>query len=202
MASSHATPTVSRARRSSGWTSVPPNSAIDWSPRSGGPARRADGSVADASHSAPKMMWIRDHEPRYGRHDDAGARRIVCVAPPTGSRSGRRERVVHDGVRRHPRRFDGTVFAADLIRPYALGLAGRPKWSARCCPRLRSSVSASCAVVVGTGDEHAASVGAGAIEPGFVVDLPAPPNRHDGNRGTGATRLFPRRTAMPCPVHG
>ena len=30
---------------------------------------------------------------------------------------------------------------------------------------------ATCAVVVGTGDEHAASVGAGAIEPGVVVDV-------------------------------
>ena len=58
-------PTVSRcARRSSGWTSGPPSSAIDWSPRSGEEllAERT-GLVADASHSAPKMMWIRDHEP-------------------------------------------------------------------------------------------------------------------------------------------
>ena len=30
---------------------------------------------------------------------------------------------------------------------------------------------ATCAVVVGTGDEHAASVGAGAIEPGVIVDV-------------------------------
>ena len=65
-ASSRATPTVSRcARRSSGWTSGPPSSAIGWSPRSGTEllAERT-GLVADASHSAPKMMWIRDHEPQ------------------------------------------------------------------------------------------------------------------------------------------
>ena len=36
---------------------------------------------------------------------------------------------------------------------------------------------ATCAVVVGTGDEHAASVGAGAIESGVVVDVTGPRNR-------------------------
>jgi xylulokinase len=59
------------------------------------------GLVADASHSAPKMMWIRDHEPPHG---DARAGRLVSAAPPDRlARPGRRERVVHDGVRRRPR---------------------------------------------------------------------------------------------------
>ena len=65
------------------------------------------GLVADASHSAPKMMWIRDHEPSvWQRCGDAGAGRVVSAASPDRlSRPGRRERVVHDGVRRHPRRL-------------------------------------------------------------------------------------------------
>ena len=63
------------------------------------------GLVADASHSAPKMMWIRDHEPSgLAAHGDARAGRVVSAASPDRlSRPGRRERVVHDGVRRHPR---------------------------------------------------------------------------------------------------
>src|SRR5258705_10861899 len=45
---------------------------------------------------------------------------------------------------------------------------------------------ASCAVVVGTGDEHAASVGAGAIEAGVVLDVTGTPE--------------PGTTASPTPV--
>ena len=65
------------------------------------------GLVADASHSAPKMMWIRDHEPvRLAACGDTCARRVISAASPDRhSRPGRRERVVLDGVRRHPRRF-------------------------------------------------------------------------------------------------
>ena len=96
------------ARRSSGWTNGPPSSAIGWSPRSGADllAERT-GLVADASHSAPKMMWIREHEPHgLAARGDAGAGRVVCAAPPHRlARPGCRERVVHDGVRRHPRRL-------------------------------------------------------------------------------------------------
>ena len=103
-ASSHAMPSAHRcARRSSGWTNGPPTSATGWC-RRWGPNVLAErtGLVADASHSAPKMMWIRDHEPQVWQR--------AAVLAPVGSyvlhhlsrlaRPGRRERVVDDGVRR------------------------------------------------------------------------------------------------------
>ena len=58
------------------------------------------GLVADASHSAPKMMWIRENEPQVWQR--------TAMLAPVGSyvlhhlsgiaRSGRRQCVVDDGV--------------------------------------------------------------------------------------------------------
>ncbi len=66
-------------------------------------------------------------------------------------------------------------------------------------------LSAACAVVVGTGDEHAASVGAGAIEPGVVVDVTGTAEPVTtvafGSRPRSA-RAWWRPTATRCPVRG
>ena len=60
------------------------------------------GLVADASHSAPKMMWIRENEPQsLAAVGNARSRRIVCAASSFGiTCPGCRECVVDDGVRR------------------------------------------------------------------------------------------------------
>ena len=99
-----ATPTARRcARRSSGWTSGPPEQCDQLVSAVGSEllAERT-GLVADASHSAPKMMWIRDNEPEvWHQRGHAGSRRIVCTASSFGlARPGCRQRFVDDGVRR------------------------------------------------------------------------------------------------------
>ena len=64
------------------------------------------GLVADASHSAPKMMWISDNEPevwqraRCSRPSDR-----MCCTIFRFARPGCRERVVDDGVRRRQGRL-------------------------------------------------------------------------------------------------
>ena len=134
------------------------------------------GLVADASHSAPKMMWIRDHEPAVWH-------RATMLAPVgsyvlhhlTGSHAqdaaNASSTMVYDVTRGD---FDAALCSAADLDPAMLPPL-RP--STEVVGALRPDVASefglptNCAVVVGTGDEHAASVGAGAIEPGVVVDV-------------------------------
>jgi xylulokinase len=134
------------------------------------------GLVADASHSAPKMMWIRDHEPQVWRS-------TATLAPVgsyllhrlTGSHAqdaaNASSMMVYDVSRG---RFDESLCAAADLDP-SMFAPVRP--STEVVSTLRPDIASefglpvSCAVVVGTGDEHAASVGAGAIEAGVVVDV-------------------------------
>ncbi len=134
------------------------------------------GLVADASHSAPKMMWIREHEPSVWQH--------AAMLAPVGSyvlhhlsgthaqdAANASSTMVYDVTRGD---FDAELCAAADLDPAMLPPV-RP--STEVVGTLRPGVAAefglptSCAVVVGTGDEHAASVGAGAIESGVVVDV-------------------------------
>ena len=134
------------------------------------------GLVADASHSAPKMMWIRENEPPVWQ-------RTAVLAPVgsyllhhlTGSHAqdaaNASSTMVYDVAKGD---FDAELCAAADLDPAMLAPV-RP--STEVVGTLRPDVAAElgltggCAVVVGTGDEHAASVGAGAIEPGVVVDV-------------------------------
>jgi xylulokinase len=134
------------------------------------------GLVADASHSAPKMMWIREHEPAVWQ-------RAAMLAPVgsyllhhlTGAQAqdaaNASSTMVYDVTRNE---FDDDLCAAAGLDRAMLPPV-RP--STEVAGTLRQDVAeelglpARCAVVVGTGDEHAASVGAGAIEAGVVVDV-------------------------------
>jgi xylulokinase len=134
------------------------------------------GLVADASHSAPKMMWIRENEPQVWQ-------RAAMLAPVgsyvlhhlSGSHAqdaaNASSTMVYDVAKGD---FDTELCEAAGLDPATLPPV-RP--STEVVDTLRPDVAAelglpvTCAVVVGTGDEHAASVGAGAIEPGVVVDV-------------------------------
>ncbi len=134
------------------------------------------GLVADASHSAPKMMWLRDNEPEvwhnaatlapvgsYVLHHLSG-----CHAQDAANASSTMVYDVANGD------FDTELCEAAGLDPAMLPVV-RP--STDVVGTLRPAVAAelglpaSCVVVVGTGDEHAASVGAGAIGRGVVVDV-------------------------------
>ena len=134
------------------------------------------GLVADASHSAPKMMWIRDHEPPVWQ-------RTATLAPVgsyllhhlTGSHAqdaaNASSTMVYDVARGD---FDESLCTAAQLDP-SMFAPVRPSTEVvgTLLPHVASEfgLPANCAVVVGTGDEHAASVGAGAIEAGVVVDV-------------------------------
>ena len=134
------------------------------------------GLVADASHSAPKMMWIRENEPQVWQR--------AAMLAPVGSfvlhhlsgthaqdAANASSTMVYDVAKGD---FDSELCEAAGLDPAMLP-AVRP--STDVVGTLRPEVAAdlglpsTCAVVVGTGDEHAASVGAGAIESGVVVDV-------------------------------
>lgn len=134
------------------------------------------GLVADASHSAPKMMWIRENEPEvwqsaeilapvgsYVLHYLSG-----CHAQDAANASST---MVYDVAKGD---FDSDLCEAAGLDPAMLPVV-RPSTEVvgTLLPDVAAELglSARCAVVVGTGDEHAASVGAGAIESGVVVDV-------------------------------
>jgi xylulokinase len=134
------------------------------------------GLQPDSSHTAPKAMWLRDTEPDHYR----AAR---WLAPVGGCLNGwLTGEVVQDHANAsstlvydvHARGWCGELVAHAGIDPAKL-------------PPIRAShdvvgalrpqaaealgLSTACEVVVGTGDEHAAALGAGALGPGIVVDV-------------------------------
>jgi xylulokinase len=134
------------------------------------------GLQPDSSHSGPKAMWLREEEPEHyratrwlapvGAHLDGWLTGEVVQDHANASstllydihtRTWNDDLVGHSGL--DPALLPPIRPAADVIgalRPEAAELLG---------------LSTACEVVVGTGDEHAAVVGAGALGPGVVVDV-------------------------------
>src|SRR5450432_1341436 len=134
------------------------------------------GLNADASHVAPKLMWLRDHEPAMF----AQARSF----PPVGGyvlgwltgvlaqdHANASSTLLYD-VRAGD--WDaGLLEAAGLDPAQLAGIApsGQVAGTLTAAAAAELGLTTGCAVVTGTGDEHAACVGAGAITPGLVADV-------------------------------
>jgi xylulokinase len=148
------------------------------------------GLNADSSHVAPKLMWLRDHEPEVFR--------AAVSFPPVGGyllgwltgvlaqdHANASSTLLYD-VRAGA--WDDQMLAAADIDPCLLAEI-RP--SAEVAGTLTAEAAEAlglqrgCAVVVGTGDEHGACIGAGAIEPGLVADVTGTAEP------VAATALFP-----------
>ncbi|HEY3542715.1 MAG TPA: FGGY family carbohydrate kinase [Gaiellaceae bacterium] len=141
-----------------------------------GPLVSRTGLNADASHTAPKAMWLRDEEPEtYARtrwlapvggyltgwltgdvvQDYANASSTLLY--DLSARAWSQELIAHAEL--DTKKLPPIAAAADVIGP------------------LRSSaadalgLTTDCVVAVGTGDDHAAAVGAGAVTPRVVVDI-------------------------------
>jgi xylulokinase len=134
------------------------------------------GLAPDASHTAPKMMWLRDHEPEIFRRtrslppvagyllarltgvlaqDHANASSSLLYDVATGTWSDLLvEAAGLDTALLAPIRPSNEV-AGELL-PAAAELLG---------------LHPGCRVIVGTGDEHAATLGAGAVGQGVIVDV-------------------------------
>jgi xylulokinase len=130
----------------------------------------------DASHTAPKAMWVRDEEPHHFRaarwlvstvghlngwltgevvqdHADASSSLLYDLA----SREWSSELVELAGLERS--KLPAIRAAHDVIGPLRRRVADQLGLSPR------------CHVAVGTGDDHGAALGAGAVGPGIVVDV-------------------------------
>jgi len=157
---------------------------------------RCTGLNADSSHIAPKLMWLRQHQP-----DVFGA---SAFFPPVGGyllgwltgvlaqdHANASSTLLYDVQAAD---WDEQMLsAADLdprllapIRPSA-EIAG--PLTAEAADAL--GLDRDCAVMVGTGDEHAACIGAGVIGPGLVADV----------TGTAEPVAAAARTAVFDPEH-
>ena len=143
-----------------------------------GPDRIFDitGLNPDASHVAPKIMWLRAHEPELYRS-------TAMLAPVAGylvgwltgsaaqDHANASSTLLYD-VRR--RDWSDAMIEATGIEP---SLLCPIRASHEVVGELRRDVadalglSVACQVVVGTGDDHAASLGAGAAAPGIITDV-------------------------------
>jgi xylulokinase len=130
----------------------------------------------DASHTAPKAMWLRDEEP----HNYRAAR---WLAPVGGYLNGwLTGEVVHDHAN-----ASSTLLYDLNSRHWCDELVARAGLDAARLPAIRPAcevigplrpqaaealeLSTRCQVAVGTGDDHGAALGAGAVTPGIVVDV-------------------------------
>lgn len=130
----------------------------------------------DASHTGPKIMWLRNHEPQlFARAASMPSVGGFLLAWLTGE-------VAQDHAN-----ASSTLFYDITTRAYSpelLAAAGIPEGL---LPRIRNAtevagtllpraaellgLSTACRVVVGTGDEHGACVGAGGVTRDVVVDI-------------------------------
>ena len=134
------------------------------------------GLNADASHIAPKLMWLREHEPDTFRaarcFPPAGGYLLGWLTGVLAQDHANASSTLLYDVRTGA--WDETMLGAAGLDPGQLAsirpasaVAGR--LTAEAAEAL--GLSRGCAVVVGTGDEHGACVGAGAIVPGLVADV-------------------------------
>lgn len=137
---------------------------------------RRTGLNLDASHTAPKMMWLADNDPQVYR-DAAWLPSVggYAVAWLTGrviqDHANSSSTLLYDVVARDW--SDELIDAAGLDRAKlpeigrATDVAGR--LTAEAAEAL--GLTTECAVVVSTGDDHAACLAAGGVHPGVVIDI-------------------------------
>ena len=134
------------------------------------------GLVPDASHSGPKILWLRDHD----TETFASAVAFPPVAGYLLHRLTNRLALDHANASSsmlydlRARQWSAELLETFGLREEQLGqilLAGdvAGTLSARAAETL--GLSTACAVLVGTGDEHAASIGAGSISDGVITDV-------------------------------
>jgi xylulokinase len=134
------------------------------------------GLNADASHIAPKLMWLREHEPdTYGRarwFPPVGGYMLGWLTGTLAQDHANASSTLLYDVRTGA--WDQAMLAAADVDP---GVLAEIRPSAQAAGTLTAEAAAGLGlrrdtvVVVGTGDEHAACVGAGAIVPGLVADV-------------------------------
>jgi len=131
------------------------------------------GLNCDASHSAPKMRWLLDRLDTPPRH----------LMPPATVVTGW---LTGNAAQDHANASSSMLFdirarkwADQLLDAFGIDPVSLPnvvdstEVVGMVRPQLadRLGLSPDCRVVAGTGDDHAGAVGAGAVQPGVVVDV-------------------------------
>jgi xylulokinase len=143
-----------------------------------GPDRlfKITGLIPDATHSGPKIMWLREHAPSTFANASA--------FPPAASyllhRLTGRLAIDHANASSSllydlgSRRWSDELLDASGLSATQLGEilnASEIAGTLNSRSAEMTGLSTTCAVLVGTGDEHAASIGAGAITVGIITDV-------------------------------
>lgn len=138
--------------------------------------RRLTGLNIDASHTVAKMMWLRDREPEH--YNTAAALLSpgdYLVAVLTGElvsdHANASSTMIYDVARREwsQELLDVTGIERRLLPRLDEAQAVAGTLTAKAAAWL--GLSTSCSVVVGTGDEHGACLGAGVVAPGVICDI-------------------------------
>lgn len=137
---------------------------------------RQTGLNLDASHTAPKIMWLAENEPDvYRAASSLPSVGGYAVAWLTGrsiqDHANSSSSLLYDVVRRDW--SDELIDAAGLDRA-KLPEIGRSTdvagtLTAEAAEAL--GLTTECSVVVSTGDDHASCLGAGGVHPGVVIDI-------------------------------
>jgi xylulokinase len=138
--------------------------------------QRITGLVADPSHTGPKIAWVREEWP------DVYAAAVAF--PPVAGYLVRRltGELVLDHANASSsllydvgeRRWSAELLAAVGVSTDQLGRIGEAGDVAGPLTRAAASrlgLTTGCAVLVGTGDDHAGALGAGVVRPGLVADI-------------------------------
>lgn len=137
---------------------------------------RRTGLNLDASHTAPKMMWLADHDPETYR--EAASLPSVggyAVAWLTGrsiqDHANSSSTLLYDVVGRDW--SDELIDAAGLDREKLPEIGRSTDVAGTLTPGAAEALglTTACRVVVSTGDDHASCLGAGGVTPGVVVDI-------------------------------
>jgi len=130
----------------------------------------------DASHTAPKIMWLADHEPEVYR--SAASLPSVggyAVAWLTGrsiqDHANSSSTLLYDVARRDW--SDELLDAAGIDRRLMPEIGAAHDVAGELLPEVAAELglTTNCLVVVSTGDDHAACLGAGGVSAGVVVDI-------------------------------
>jgi xylulokinase len=138
--------------------------------------RRLTGLNIDATHTAAKIMWLRDEEPEHYEAAIAllspGAYMVaVLTGELVSDHANASSTMVYDVGRREwsQELLDVTGIASHLMPRLDEAQAAAGSLNSRAAEWL--GLSTSCTVVVGTGDEHGACLGAGVVAPGVICDI-------------------------------
>jgi len=130
----------------------------------------------DASHTAPKYMWLRDEEPEiYSSAASLPSVGGYAIAWLTGrviqDHANASSTLIYDVTKRDW--SDNLIAAADLDRDKLpeIGEATDVAGNLTAAAAAELGLTTSCQVVVSTGDDHASCVGAGGVKPGVVIDI-------------------------------